>query len=563
MKIFNGVSKKVKRLVIISSLSIVGVFTLLSFSSTSYFEVAKNLDIYATLFKELNTYYVDDIEPSTLMRTSIDAMLHSLDPYTSYISEAEIENYRLQTTGKYGGIGSLIRNIGDYIIIAEPYEGFPADKGGLLAGDRLLTIGDESIVNKNTEEVSKLLKGQAGTNVDVTIERLQSDGSYKNFAFTLTREEIVVPNVPYYGFVENDIAYVRLSNFTERAGAEVRDALEALKTEKPDIKGIIFDLRGNPGGLLNEAVNVSNAFVDKGELIVSTKGKIPEWDKTFKTLNPAVDTDLPLAVLINGGSASASEIVSGSIQDLDRGIIVGQKSFGKGLVQTTRSLTYNTKLKVTTAKYYIPSGRCIQAINYADRDKDGSVAKMPDSLRTPFKTSVGRVVYDGGGIWPDVETESQKLSNITLSLLSANLIFDYATIYHSRNEKINSSFDFHINDEDFNQFVEWISDKKYDYSTKSEEIIEELEKISKGENYYDALSQDIDNLRKGIAHDKKKDVQKHKIEIIELIEEEIVSRYYHRKGQIEASFDNDNDIIEAVKFLKSPEDYRALFEPAE
>ncbi len=560
---WSSFSKRVKRTLILGTFFLSLGVGLVSFSSTSYFEVAKNLDIYATLFKELNTYYVDEVEPSKLMRTSIDAMLESLDPYTNYISEADIEGYRLQTTGKYGGIGSLIRNTDEHVLVAEPYEGYPADKAGLMAGDRILYIGEENIKGMNTEEVSKLLKGQAGTTIELKIERLQADGSYKGMDVTVEREEIKIPNVPYSGTVSDGIAYIRLSNFTEQAGKEVRDAFNDIRSSDPNIKGVIFDLRGNPGGLLNEAVNVTNVFIDRGQEVVSTKGKIKEWDKSFKTLNPAVDTEIPLVVLINGGSASASEIVSGSIQDLDRGVVVGQKSFGKGLVQTTRSLTYNTKLKVTTAKYYVPSGRCIQAINYAERDEDGSLSKVPDSLKTAFQTTSGRMVYDGGGIDPDITTETQRLSKVSISLLSNNHIFDYATVYRSKNPTIGSSTQFHLTDEDFNNFVVFLSGKKYEYSTRSETLVKKLKETAKKEKYLEDVQEEIEALETSMAHDKKKDVQKHKKEIIELLEEEIIGRYHYRKGQIEATFDNDKDIIAAIKVLNTPVDYKALLVPSE
>lgn len=529
----------------------------LAAGTSSYFEISKNLDIYATLFKELNTYYVDEIEPSKMVRKSIDAMLESLDPYTNYISESEIENYRMQTTGKYGGIGALIRNSGEYVMVAEPYEGYPADKSGLLAGDKILQIDGKDVKGKDTEEISTMLKGQADTKVDILIERLQGDGSTAEMTFELTREEVKIKNVPYYGMINDNIGYIRLSNFTEKAGYEVQQALEELK-EKNDLKGLVIDLRGNPGGLLNEAVNVSNVFIPQGQLIVSTKGKIEEWDKSFKTLNPPTDTEIPLAVLTSRGSASASEIVSGSIQDLDRGVVVGQKTFGKGLVQTTRSLTYNTKLKVTTAKYYIPSGRCIQAINYADREDDGSVGEMPDSLKTAFTTNNGRVVYDGGGVDADVYVEPAKLSQITISLLSKNLIFDYATIYRANHEKIAEPGKFELNDKEYDEFIAFLADKEYDYTTKSEKLVEEMEEAVQKEKYYEAVQQELEKLKTGIMHDKNKDLVKFKREIKDLLEEEIVSRYYYRSGRIKSSFDNDLDVQEALNVLNDQARYDRL-----
>ena len=553
-------TKRIKRYLLVTFL--IGVAFLPLGFSNSYFEISKNLDIFATLYKELNSYYVDDVEPSKLIREGIDAMLESLDPYTAFISEAEMEGYRLQTTGKYGGIGSLIRRMGDYVVIAEPYEGYPADKYGLKAGDKVIEIEGKSAKNKNTQEISKMLKGQAGTQVSVIISRLKADGSEEQMEKVLTREEIKIKNVPYFGMVNEEVGYIRLTNFTENAGREVRKAFEELK-QNENLKGIVFDLRGNPGGLLNEAVNVSNVFIPKGQEIVSTKGKIKEWEKLFKTLNPAVDNSMALAVLTNRGSASASEIVSGSIQDLDRGVIIGQKTFGKGLVQTTRSLTYNTKLKVTTAKYYIPSGRCIQAINYAERDKDGSVKKLPDSLKVAFETMAGRVVYDGGGIDPDIVLEPTKLSKISYSLLSKNLIFKYATIYHSKHENIAVARDFSFSDKDFEEFISFISEEEYDYTTKSEELLEDFTEAAQKEKYYDGIKEDLEALKQSVLHDKNKDINKHQEEIKELLVEEIVGRYYYRAGRVQASFAHDPELQEAVKVLLDDQQYRALLVPSE
>jgi carboxyl-terminal processing protease len=377
---------------------------------------------------------------------------------------------------------------------------------------------------------------------------------------TLTREEIKLLNVPFSGMINNEIGYIRLANFTEQAGKEVRDALEALKQENPGMKGLVFDVRGNPGGLLNEAVNVSNVFVDKGKEIVSTKGKVKEWDKTFKSLNPPVDPLIPVVVLTNKGSASASEIVAGAIQDLDRGVIVGQKTFGKGLVQTTRPLSYNTKLKVTTAKYYVPSGRCIQAINYAEKDDDGSVKKIPDSLKVAFKTTNGRTVYDGGGIDPDITVEPDKLSAITISLLNNNHIFNYATIFKAKKSGIAASKAFQLSDQDYQDFIVFLKDKEYDYKTETEELLEEFRKAAEKDKYLDAVKKDLDALTANVKHDKEKDLIKFKDEIKSLLEEEIVGRYYYSKGKTEFSFKNDKDILEALKILNNKTQYYQILQ---
>ncbi|HQL69319.1 MAG TPA: S41 family peptidase, partial [Bacteroidales bacterium] len=387
------------------------------------FETVKHLDIFYSLYKEVDLFYVDELDPSKTIGTAIDAMLESLDPYTVYITESEIEDLRFMTTGEYGGVGALIRKHNEFVVISEPYENYPAQKAGLRAGDAIVSIDGKSMKDKNTSDVSELLKGQPNTVVKLLIRR---PGVENDMEFSLTRMEIKIPSVPHYQLLEGNIAYIQLSSFTNTAASEVKDAFLELKKDK-ELKGVILDLRGNPGGLLIEAVKICNIFVDKGQTVVSTKGKVAQWDKTYLTTDTPVDAGIPLVVLVNRGSASASEIVSGCIQDLDRGVIVGQRTFGKGLVQTTRDLSYNTKLKVTTAKYYIPSGRCIQALDYTHRNEDGSVGRVPDSLVSEFSTLHGRKVFDGGGVLPDIITETETFSNIAVSLLPKNIISDFAT----------------------------------------------------------------------------------------------------------------------------------------
>lgn len=526
--------------------------------TSEYFEISKNLEIFATLYKELNTYYVDDIDPNEFMQEGIDAMLLSLDPYTNFYSEAEIENYRFETTGKYGGIGSTIRKDEEFIVISEPYEGYPADKSGLIAGDKIFAVDGNLVKGKTSEEVSKFLKGEPGTSIRVEILRPQLDGSDQAMVLEITREEVKVKNVPFYGMVENDIAYIKLSNFTQQAGKEVEDAFKELKNEHPNLKGLVLDLRGNPGGLLHEAVNITNVFIDKGELVVFTQGKVEEWDKDFKTINEPLDTELPLVVLTNRGSASASEIVSGAVQDLDRGVVVGQKTFGKGLVQTTRKLTYNTQLKVTTAKYYIPSGRCIQAINYAEKDEDGAVKRIPDSLKVEFQTRNGRVVYDGGGIDPDVATEVEYLSDVSVSLSRKDLIFDYATIYKLNNPNLRDGIDFRVNDTEYADFVAWVQDKDYEYSTESESMLAEFKEVAEEEEYFDAIEAEFKALESKIHSDKKNDLIKQSDEIKRLLENEIVTRYFYRKGAIQNSFVYDVEVAKAVELIQNPNEYKKL-----
>ncbi|HSZ24906.1 MAG TPA: S41 family peptidase, partial [Cytophagaceae bacterium] len=441
------------KIIIISSILGLSTIGLYSFTKTEkYFEIAKNLDIFATLFKEVNTYYVDEINPNKFMKDGIDAMLENLDPYTNYIPEDEIEDYRAQLTGQYGGIGAVIGNRNDRAIVLMPYEGFPAHKGGLMIGDEIMQVDGIDTKGKNTSDISKLLKGQAGTMVKVTVKRY---GVTNKFDLILTREKIKIENVPYYGMIDDKTGYFKLSEFTSNASKDVKNALTQLKNK--GAKSIIFDLRDNPGGLLTEAINISNIFIQKEKPIVSTKGKTSEWNKIYYATVSPIDTLIPLVVLTSGKSASASEIVSGVIQDYDRGVIVGQRSYGKGLVQATRPLSYNSQLKITTAKYYTPSGRCIQAIDYTHRNEDGNAGKIPDSLRNAFKTKNKRVVYDGGGITPDIPVERKIVPPIITSLYNKNLIFDYATLYASNNKTIKPPKEFVFSDDDYDAFLKWLA----------------------------------------------------------------------------------------------------------
>ncbi len=533
---------------------------LIAASSLSYafaryndFEITKNLELFVEMVRLLDELYVDEIEPDKLIRTGIDSMLASLDPYTSYISEKEMENYRLQTTGKYGGIGALIRTQDDYVIISEPYEGFPAFKAGLMAGDKIVKIGDESAKGMNTEDVSKRLKGKPGTSIDVEIERF---GEEEKITKTLVREEIKINSVPYYSMLNDKTGYIRLGSFTENCSKELATALNKLKKEN-NAKSLILDLRGNPGGLLNEAINVSNVFLDKNTKIVSTKSKKRDWEKNYRTKRPAVDTTIPLAVLIDRGSASASEIVSGVMQDLDRGIVLGNRSFGKGLVQTTKDVGYGSKLKLTTAKYYLPTGRCIQAIDYSGGYKDGA-EKIPDSLRTAFSSPKGRTFYDAGGIDPDIEMEDELYGNITASLIGKQLIFGYANQYHNLHNEIPQPETFELTNADFKEFVQFLSDKEYDYTTQSEKILKELKENAEKEKYLDAIAGDIEKLEKQIKHDKEKDLYKFQDEIENLLEQEIVSRYYYQKGRIAERLEEDVTVKKALDILGNISEYNKL-----
>ncbi len=518
-----------------------------------YFEITKNLDIFASLIREVNMYYVDEINPNRMIKTGIDAMLGTLDPYTNYIPEDEIENYRTMTTGMYGGIGAIIGKRKNRNIVLMPYNGFPADKAGLKIGDEILEVDGFDVRKKNSNEVSKLLKGQAGTKMKLKVLKL---GKTNPEIIEIQRERIKIDNVPYTGMLTEDIGYVQLTEFTADASREVKKGIEELKNK--GAKKLILDLRDNPGGLLNEAVNISNLFIPKDKPIVSTKGKVAEWVKEYKALNPPFDSEIPLAILVSSRSASASEIVSGVIQDYDRGVLVGQKTFGKGLVQTTRSLVFNTQLKVTTAKYYIPSGRCIQAIDYSEKGADGAGKKVADSLRVAFKTSNGRVVFDGGGVSPDVDVKRETNAAITNSLISKDLIFDYASQYFLKHPSISKPLEFQLKDEEYEDFKNWLKDKEYDYTTKVETSIKELTTAAQKEKYYDEIKDQLENLKIRMAHNKEHDLEKHKKEIREILEHEIVSRYYFEKGTKEASFDDDPDVLEAIKILNDNTRYNNI-----
>lgn len=550
-------SAKGKLIITATAISSVFIVTTAA-TGADLFEVGKNIDIFTSVYKELNTYYVDDVDPNKLMRTGIDAMLESLDPYTNYISEAELEGYKFQITGNYGGIGASIRPIEGKQTVIECFEGFAAEKAGLIPGDIILEIDGKKLSDVNDDEITDLLRGSPGTTLTLKVNRPFVE---KTFDVVVTREDIDVHNVPYYGFVEEGIGYIILSQFTEDAGLNVGNAVKELKKINPNMNGLILDLRGNPGGLLREAVNVSNVFINKGEAVCSTLGKVKEWDKTFNTLNSAIDSKISLVVLTNSSSASASEIVAGTIQDYDRGVILGEKSFGKGLVQTTRDISYNTKLKLTTAKYYIPSGRCIQALDYAHRNPDGSVGKLPDSLKTAFKTKSGRTVYDGGGIDPDVKVERESYRDITISLIRKNLIFNYATLYHFEHSTIGDAKTFSMSDKEYDAFVTWLRDKEYDYTTATEKDLEYLEESAKEDAYYDAVKDDIASLKTKINHDKEKDLYKFKDEILAELNAEIVARYYNEDGRIEANFDQDKEIQKAVAVLKDAKTYQELLIP--
>lgn len=520
------------------------------------FEIAKNVDIFVSILKELNEKYADEISPGKLTKTAIDAMLTSLDPYTVYYPESEIENFRMMTTGQYGGVGALIQQHGKDVVISEPYDGSPSQKAGLRAGDIVRKVNGQSLEGKNSSDVSAAMKGQPGSTLVLEVFRPSAN---KNMTFNIIREEIKLPNIPYSGMLDNEVGYVKLDQFTEKAGSEVREAF--LKLKDQGMKYFILDLRDNGGGLLNEAVNIMNIFVDRGVQIVETKGKIPEQQRVHKTMAPVTDKDIPVVVLVNEHSASASEIVSGAFQDLDRGVIVGKKSFGKGLVQNVLPLDYNTSLKITVAKYYIPSGRCVQNIEYFEKDTAKGAFKIPDSLAVAFKTKNGRTVYDKGGVEPDVLTTDTLLSEVLASLVTHNLIFDFANDYRAKHDTIVAADKFSVDDKLYGEFVAFLKDKDYSYKTETEELLEDLKKAAEDDKVFKNIEAYYNQLKSKLEEEKSQDLQKFKDEISKYLASEIVVRYYYQKGRILNLLSDDKDIAVAKSILKDQARYKSILSP--
>ncbi len=507
------------------------------------FEIAKSLDIYNSLLRELNLNYVDEINPGELNEAAIKAMLDGLDPYTVFIPESDIENAKFMTTGEYGGIGALIQYDGEYTRISEPYEGWPAQKAGLIAGDVILEVNGVDCRKKNTQEVSNLLKGQPGTEVTLKIRRYGQD---KPLTMTLKREKVKIDNIPYYTVFDNGIAYLSLSGFTRDAAKEMKEKLVEMKNNH-QLKGFVLDLRGNGGGLMNEAVDIVNLFVPKNKVVVSMKGKATTANSVHPTTNEPIDLEIPLAVLVDGNSASASEIVAGALQDYDRAVIIGQRTFGKGLVQNILPLSYNTQMKVTVAHYYIPSGRCIQEIDYSHK-KDTTQTKV-DSLGKAFKTMGGRTVYEGHGIMPDVKVDRDPYATVTAYLYGKNYIFDYANKFYSEHRSIAPAATFQIDEATYQDFMKFVKDKNFTYTTDSEKEIERLKKVAKEEGYLDKILPQIELLEKNLAAEKENDLLSNRKDIEELLRSEIVGRYYYQKGRIVASLNDDPDLKRAFEIL--------------
>ena len=517
------------------------------------FEIAKNVDIFITVMRELNAKYADEITPGDLTETAINAMLESLDPYTVYYPENKIEDVKMMTAGQYGGIGALIQQRDKQVIISELYEGWPAQKSGLLAGDVILKIDGKSTEGKSSSDVSAILKGQPGSTLAIEVFRPTQN---KKLSFNIKREEVKLPNLPYYGMLDSEIGYIKLDQFTENAGKEVKDAFLDLK--KQGMTKLVFDLRNNGGGLLQEAVKIMNIFVDQGTTIVTTKGKIKEQNNTFRTPVAVTDKDIPVVVLVNEMSASASEIVSGSFQDLDRGVIVGKKTFGKGLVQNVVPLSYNSTMKITVSKYYIPSGRCVQNIDYFGKDSVNKPVHIPDSLAVAFKTKNGRTVYDKGGVEPDVTTPDVEASNVLVSLVLNNLIFDFANQYHSEHTVIPPAAEFTVDDDLYNEFVNFLKNKDYQYKTETEYVLEDMKEAAEADKYWEQIESLCNAISEKIKQEKASDLQTYKKEIAEYLASEIAVRYYYQKGRICSQLSIDPDIATAKEILNDNARYRSI-----
>jgi carboxyl-terminal processing protease len=520
-----------------------------------YFEIAKNLDIFASLFKEVNALYVDEVNPNQLMRVGIDAMLNSLDPYTNFISEDEVEDYRTLNTGQYGGIGALTRQIEHRTVVSMVYEAYPAYKNGLRVGDEIIKMNDIELSKLSQDEANQLMRGQVGTTVKLSVKRLSAD---KLIDLEFKREKIKVSNVPYFGMITTTVGYVQLSDFTPDAGQEIKNAVVSLREK--GAKNIILDLRGNPGGLLLEAVNICNIFIPKGKKVVSTKGKVEDSNFVYETKFNPIDTEIPLVVLINRGSASASEIVAGTIQDYDRGIVIGEKSYGKGLVQVSRPLSYNSQVKITTAKYYTPSGRCIQVLDYGHRREDGSVGSIPDSLKREFKTSNGRTVYDGGGIEPDIKVLSMEVSSLTQALFLKGFIFDYANLYASKNAAIAKADQFKLTDFEYQEFVTWVKSKNFKYQSSLDVQLAALAATSKKERSYGDLKPQFEQIEQTLLENKKNEFITFKDQVKGILEQEIAARYYLEKGKVEVGFKSDAEIKEAISLFAKPDQYAKILQ---
>ena len=532
--------------------SVVLLFSLQAKAQSNGFEVIKSLELMDQIYENLDLYFVDDVQPGKLSKVAIDAMLKELDPYTVYYAEANIEDYRLMTTGQYGGIGSLIKKADEYVYISEPYEGNPAQKSGLRAGDKILEIDGKTMFNKPSDQVSDALKGPKGTVVKILVERFNEG----NKLIEITRDEIKIPDVPYYGIIKEKVGYISLNSFTQTASEEVKKGIIAM--QKEGMEQLILDLRGNGGGLLIEAVKIVNFFVPKDKVVVFTKGRVKEENHVYKTMEEPIALGLPLIVLIDEGSASASEIVAGSLQDLDRAVIIGEQSYGKGLVQRTYDLKYGSKVKITIAKYYTPSGRCVQRLEYYDKESGAKPKEISDSLLRKFKTQNGRDVIDGRGIDPDLAIEKEDLSQFSALLFSKNIFFNYATQYHANKKEIAAADKFQLSDDEYALFKTYVLNAKLNYSTAAQNALKKLKLEAEKEGTFDDLKAEYENILVKISPDPAKDLDKYRIEIAEMLENEIVSRYYFQKGRTINSFEHDPAVIKAIQTAMDNNSYNAI-----
>jgi carboxyl-terminal processing protease len=541
---------KFSRLILVFTISL---FSFQSQAQTNGFEVIKSMELMDLIYQHLDMYYVDEPKPGTLSKFAIDAMLKELDPYTVYYHESNMEDYLLMTTGQYGGIGAVIRKIGDYTYIAEPYEGNPAQKSGLKAGDKILSIDGRDMKAKKSDEVSASLKGPKGSTIQVKVLRNNGD----EVTIPITRDEIKIPHIPYTGMVSETVGYINLNTFMQPTTAtDVKAAVLDLKSK--GMKELVLDLRGNGGGLLIEAVKIVNLFVKKGQVVVTTKGRVEEENRVYKTLDEPVDLNIPLVVLVDEGSASASEIVAGSLQDLDRAVIIGNTSYGKGFVQRTYDLKYGSKIKLTIAKYYTPSGRCVQRLEYYDKESGQKPKAIPDSLIKVFKTVNGREVIDARGIEPEITIKEKEYSRLTAMLVGNNLVFNYATDYFYSHPTIAEAGKFTLSDADYEAFKQLAIKDTFDYSTASEEMLKKMKETAEEEGYFDDAKAQYEELMKKVVPSKERDLEKFKEEIKTIIENEIISRYYYQKGRTIDSFRNDDYLKKAIEILKNTKEYNTI-----
>jgi carboxyl-terminal processing protease len=516
-----------------------------------YFEISKNLEIFGAVYKTINNEYVDEVNPGDLMKKGIDAMLSSLDPYTNYFNESQAEDAMIRQRGEYGGVGCRSKRIGDYIFITEVFEGLPADKAGLWVGDKILEINGKSFLNKNDEELSENLKGSPGTKANLLIDRQGNQ-----IKIEITREEIKIKNVVFYGLINPNTGYIKLDHFMNGAASEIKEALIKMKAQ--GIKQVVLDLRDNGGGLLHEAVNIVNIFVAMDEQVVVSKGRSKDAYREYKTLDPPVDQTIPLVVLVNESSASASEIVCGAIQDLDRGIVIGRNTFGKGLVQNVIPLAYRNQMKVTIAKYYIPSGRCIQLLDYSNKGADGKAIAVADSLRKKFKTRNGRTVLDGGGVRPDLIVQTNKASNMVTALERSNLIFEFANKYRNEHQSIGPVESFVVDDLLFNDFKTFLTGKTFSYKSSTEISIDKLKTSTVEDHFNGSLKLEIEQLEKSLQKAKNIEIESNKAEIKKILKQEIASRYYYEKSNILIGFYEDPDILKALETFNNSSNYMQL-----